>query len=471
MTSPGNSQATITDLQQQAETYLAQQDVQEAVSLCEHIIKQQPDFAPAYQTLGKALHLAQRFTKAEKCYRKAISLDPSYTVAYTNLGSLYGQQNQLQNALACYQKALELQPRVPRTYRNLARLWANCGDTNRATEAWFRAYGLEPASVTAENHTELGDKLLKQNHIEKAIACYRRAIQSQWNYQPALEKLGEALKRAGTELAPSRSHFIIFTRGRTGSSTLVKLLNAHPDLNCQPEPFHQDYGVSPQEQYLSVAKKDPGLQLDSERSRNSQHWIAQYPLPVLDQIIAEVNNQHKNGIKHLPYSVSFDHNLHLLINAFDRVIFLKRRNKLKRIVSLHISLQAGHFQGNRNKLFEKQYQPLDVEELRRHMNWEETRQNQYREIARSLGKNVFDLDYEDFLEPSLTLSSKINKLNEIYRYLGVSEIAGAQHWERVQQLLDPGQNQFNDEDTYRLIPNIDEIAETLGSEEIGYLFD
>lgn len=471
MTSAADSQSTTTDLQKQAEAYLNQQHLQQAATLCEQIIKEEPDFAPAYQTLGKALHLAKQFQKAEKCYLKAVALDPNYAIAYTNLGSLYGEQQQFQNALACYRKALELQPRAARTYRNLARVWSNFGDSNRAIEAWFRAYGLEPATVPAEKHIELGDKLFQENHIEKAIACYRRAIQVNPNHQQALENLGVALKRAGEEIATARSHFIIFTRGRTGSTTLVKLLNAHPDIDCQPEPFHQDYGFPFQEQYLSAGEKDPGLELDSERSRNSQHWVASYPLPVLDQIIAEVNQQHKNGIKHLPYSISFDQNLHLLMNAFDRVIFLNRRNKLKRIVSLHISLQAGQFQGDRNKLFEKQYQPLDVEELRRHMNWEERRQNQYRTIARSLGKEIFDLDYEDFLDPSLTRTNKMNKLNEVYRYLGFSEITEARYSEKIQQLLDPNQNQFNDRETYRLIPNIEQIEEALGSEETGYLFD
>jgi len=457
--------------QNQAETYLAQQRLQETVTLCEQIIKEQPDFAPAYHTLGKALHLAKQFKKAEKCYLKAISIDPNYAVAYTNLGSLYAQQNQLQNALNCYQKALERQPKEPKTYRNLARLWGNFSDPYRATEAWFRAYSLDINNISVENHIKLGDQLFKQNCIEKAITCYRRSLDVDPNHKQALEQLGIALKRAREQITTSRSHFMIFADPRTGSSTLVRLLNAHPEINCQPEPFHQDHGVPFQNQYLSAAKEDPGLQLDPERSRDSQHWVARYPLPVLDKIIAEINQQNHNGIKHLPYSLSFDQNLHLLMNAYDRVIFLGRNNQLKRMVSLHISLQARHFQGDRNKLFEKQYQPLDVDQLRRHMRWEQRRQHQYRTIARSLGKEVFDLDYEDFLDPSLTQASKINKLNEVYRYLGVSAITETRHIETIQQLLDPIQNQFNDQQTYRLIPNINEIEKALASKETGYLFD
>jgi len=471
MTSAPDSKATITDLQQQAETYLAQQRLQEAVTLCEQIIKEQPDFAPGYQTLGKVLHLAKQLEKAEKCYLKAISLDSNYTVAYTNLGSLYAQQNQLQKALKCYQKVLEQQPKDPKTYRNLARLWGNFGDPYRATEAWFRAYSLDVSNISVETHIKLGDELLQQNQIEKAITCYRRSLDFDPNHEQALDKLSKALKLAGNEIATSRSHFMIFAYPRTGSSTLVRLLNTHPEINCRAEPFHQDYGVSFQQEYLSGAKEDPGLQLDPERSRNSQHWIVQYPLQVLDRIIAKLNNQNHNGIKHLTYSLSFDQNLHLLINSFDRIIFLNRKNQLKRIVSLYISLQAGQFQGNRNKLFEKQYQPLDLEQLRRHMRWEKTRKNQYRIIARSLGKAVFDLDYEDFLDPNLAGASKINKLNEVYRYLGFSEITETRHIETIQQLLDPTQNQFNDQQTYRLIPNINEIEEALGSDETGYLFD
>jgi hypothetical protein len=59
----------------------------------------------------------------------------------------------------------------------------------------------------------------------------------------------------------------------------------------------------------------------------------------------------------------------------------------------------------------------------------------------------------------------------VYRYLGFSEITEARYSEKIQQLLDPNQNQFNDRETYRLIPNIEQIEEALGSEETGYLFD
>ncbi|AFZ45417.1 Tetratricopeptide TPR_1 repeat-containing protein [Halothece sp. PCC 7418] len=458
-------------LHKQAETYINQQRLQEAFTLCEQMIKEHPDFAPAYQTLGKVFHLTEQVEKAEQCYLKAIALDSNSAVAHTNLGSLYGQQKQFKKALSCYQKALTLEPKEPKIYQNLARLWGKSGDSNRATEAWFRAYSLDVHKISAQKHIELGDALLKQNAIEKAIACYRRSFHLDSNNKEALQKLKQALKRVGQEIATSRSSFIIFAYPRTGSSTLVKLLNLHPDLNCRPEPFHQDYGVSLQAQYLSNTQKDPSLELDPERSRNSQHWVTQYPLPVLDRIIAEINEQNHNGIKHLSYSLSFDQNLHLLMNVYDRIIFLKRKNQLKRIISLYISLQAGFFQGDRNQLFKKQYQPLDIEKLKRHLNWEKTRQEQYRTIVQALGLDLLELNYEDFLDPKLTPADKIDKLNEVYRYLGVSEIKSGSTMEKMQKLLNPNQNKFNDEQTYRLIPNIDEIAATLGSEETGYLFD
>ncbi len=457
-------------LQRQAETYLTQKRLQEAVNLCQQMIQENPNFAPAYQALGKAYHIADHLETAEKYYQQAIALHPNYAIAYTNLGSLYGQQKQWKKALSCYQKAITLQPKTVGNYRNLARLWSQLGDQKRVNEAWFRADSLEADQISLEAHLELGDKLLQDNEIEKAIACYRRGLNRDFNSQVALEKLGKALQKAGEIIARSRSQFMIFALPRTGSSTLVNLLNLHPEINCRPEPFHQDYGLSFQESYLNGVRAEPSLKLDPERSIEGQHWIAQYPLPVFDRLIAEVSKTHQ-GIKHLDYSISFDQNLHLLINVYDKVIFLSRRNKLKRMISLQISLQAGYFQGNRKKLFETTYQPLSVEKLKRHLIWVETRRQKYQAITQKLKQKIFFLDYEDFLDPRLTLTHKIDKLNEVYNFLGFGTISKTNPNPNIRNLLDPKRNQFNDEETYRLIPNINEIAEKLGSEEIGYLFE
>ncbi|MDR9402986.1 MAG: tetratricopeptide repeat protein [Halothece sp. Uz-M2-17] len=466
MTSTSNSQS----LHQQAKTYLSQKRIQDAITLCSQILEADPKFAPAYQTLGKGLYLAKRLEEAEKCYRQALALNPNDATTYNNLGSLYAQQQEWKKALTCYGKAIEIEPRMSGVYRNLGRLWTQLGDSYRAEEAWFRAYSLEPKKVSRKEHITLGDQLLQRNEIEKAITCYRRGIDLNPNGRQVLEKLGIALKRAGEEVAPSRSHFIIFTLGRTGSSTLVKLLNAHPELNCQHEPFNQDCRIPLKNTYLDGISEDMGLKLDAERSRSSQHWVAQYPLPVLDRVLQDIKKAYC-GIKHLDYSLSFDQNLHLLMNAYDKVIFLRRKNRLKRMVSVQISLQAKQFQGNRNNLFEKEYQPLDVDNLRGQIKWAKQRMDRYHKIITSLGKEIFDLNYEDLLDPKLTLNDKIAKLNEVYGYLGVSEITQSAHMEQVKSLLDPKTNKFNDEATYRLIPNINEVAEKLGSDETGYLFE
>ena len=71
----------------------------------------------------------------------------------------------------------------------------------------------------------------------------------------------------------------------------------------------------------------------------------------------------------------------------------------------------------------------------------------------------------------MTLADKTDKLNKVYSDLGVSDISKFAGMEQVKSLFDPKSNKFNDEATYRLIPNINEVAEKLGSEETGYLFE
>ena len=40
----------------------------------------------------------------------------------------------------------------------------------------------------------------------------------------------------------------------------------------------------------------------------------------------------------------------------------------------------------------------------------------------------------------------------------------------LQKYLNPENAQLNSSETYRFIPNVDEIEETLGSDETGWLF-
>ncbi len=114
-----------------------------------------------------------------------------------NLGSLYAQKQDWQKAAQFYQKAIELNPNMAGAYRNLAKVLEKLGKEVEAAKCWYQAFSIEPQSADAEQHYQLGDTLFKQNQLEKAITCYRRALELEPNSARAYFQIGEVLNKLG----------------------------------------------------------------------------------------------------------------------------------------------------------------------------------------------------------------------------------------------------------------------------------
>ena len=153
-----------------------------------------------YKLLGKMLQSQGQVEAAWQSYKKALSEYPNDSEIYLSIGSLYAQQQQWVEAIQCYQKTLSMNPNYGDAYRNLATAWTKIGKQAEAYNCWYRAYTLEPEKATAEEHMILGNTLLRQNLIDKAISCYCRAIELNPNLSGAYENLGEALKLQGTKI-------------------------------------------------------------------------------------------------------------------------------------------------------------------------------------------------------------------------------------------------------------------------------
>jgi tetratricopeptide (TPR) repeat protein len=74
--------------QKRAEFYLEQGKLDDAVAACQQALKQKPDFAPAYQTLGNVSQVQGNLAKAKNCYTKALEIQPNFAEVYTSLATL-----------------------------------------------------------------------------------------------------------------------------------------------------------------------------------------------------------------------------------------------------------------------------------------------------------------------------------------------------------------------------------------------
>jgi len=185
----------VVDLSRQAEVYLAEGRLNEAVAACESALKIQPNLATACQTLGKVMEVRGEIEQAKQWYEAAIDRNPNLPEVYANLGSLYSQGRQWEKAIAACEKAISLAPNLAEAYRQLARVWTQLQKRETATEYWYQAFKIEPNWATAEEHVSLGNNLVEQAKFDRAIECYSQAIQIDPTFSIAYHNLGEMLFR------------------------------------------------------------------------------------------------------------------------------------------------------------------------------------------------------------------------------------------------------------------------------------
>ena len=81
-------------LYQQASRHIAQQQYEEAITVCQKILQLQANFALAYSTIGLAKQLQGHLEEAKSYYENALKLQPNWVEVQANLGTIYLQQKQ-----------------------------------------------------------------------------------------------------------------------------------------------------------------------------------------------------------------------------------------------------------------------------------------------------------------------------------------------------------------------------------------
>jgi hypothetical protein len=253
--------------------------------------------------------------------------------------------------------------------------------------------------------------------------------------------------------AGAAAPFVIFSMPRCGSTTLMRALNCHPAVQCALEPFTP-----------SDAQNTP---------RNGIATIAE-----LRGELQEIWRKH-NGIKHVWNWSGWPFpnprlNRRLLLNEGLTVIFLTRRNELRRLVSTEVSLQTGIWStftdSERRQVRSFSFEPLSVEKLRRELDAFALCSQSFRQAMRDLAVRVLYLHYEDLFGEGVTLLQNINLLEFVLDFVGLTASADPQTRSRLARVLDPGNSQLNDLSTYSRIPNAHDIERQLGSDALGWLF-
>lgn len=160
--------------------------------------------AQAQINLGLLHSQAQALGQAEACFRQAIAADPLLPEAHLNLGNLLQQTQQLAAAEDAYRAALRIDPSLTPAHRNLSSilLWQN-----RHTEALQHALKAAQFSPDdAETKNTLGAIFKATQQIDKAVACFRLALETDRNNAAYHTNLAGALVDAG-RFSQAEHHF------------------------------------------------------------------------------------------------------------------------------------------------------------------------------------------------------------------------------------------------------------------------
>lgn len=238
-----------------------------------------------------------------------------------------------------------------------------------------------------------------------------------------------------------KSEVLVFAFPRTGSTTLAESLAMFTKVTTLLEPFNETHGDA--------------------RDRDVNNRDSLY------SVLNEISDNGINVVKHLSCQLSQELNTNLLEYGFRQILFLWRRNALKRAVSHAISSQAGHWRRDREKILNTEYKPLDIDNLSRNMEWYRSEVKWYREFMRSEGIPCTEIVMEDFYQNSMEEKERfvVKLARHCFPLRGLRYNQSA-----LRELLSPEVSKLNSRETYRLIPNIDEVDQELSNEENGYLF-
>ena len=245
-----------------------------------------------------------------------------------------------------------------------------------------------------------------------------------------------------------KPRFIIFAHARSGSTNLSIVLEQYPQLKIASEPFHRDYFSlhNDEKNYIDFAHDESSL----------------------DDQLEELFEKY-SGLKILEYQLSEKLNTYLLLNPTIKVIFLKRKNLLQTIVSEYIAEQTNIWYKRINvdlkpSSFPK-LEPIIIDKMENRLKTLSARLENYQQILEQKKESVFlPLYYEDFY----TSNDEKNKKNatKVFAFLGIE----MPETNKISLFMNPTTAKINSQDTYRLIPNIDEVEKTLGSDQTGWLF-
>ena len=139
-------------------------------------------FVQAYDNLGKAYRMLEKYDLAIKSYNISLKIFPSGSIAHQNLAVVYTEQNMWIKAIEEYKILVILRPQNPEGYYGLANVYKKNSKLNLALSNALKAlelYKQNPTNYIGDSYGQvgliyydLGNKLEAKAYIQKAKNTY-----------------------------------------------------------------------------------------------------------------------------------------------------------------------------------------------------------------------------------------------------------------------------------------------------------
>lgn len=174
------------------EEALDRKDWVEATAQLEKALQLNPEFDQAMTAVARGLHEQGQDADAEKWVKKAIERNSRNFRAWYELGWIQAAHRP-DEALQALRKALEIQPNFALAFREMGMIELQARDYAKAAEHLQKAVDLGLSKPYLLNF--LGIAYSRIGQLEKAVHCYRKALQEKPDLAEAHLNLGFAYER------------------------------------------------------------------------------------------------------------------------------------------------------------------------------------------------------------------------------------------------------------------------------------
>lgn len=147
---------------------------EEALNAYQNAIALAPKSAEAHFAYGYSLMRLYRAPEAERAYRRALFINPKFAAAWLNLGQLLYEQGRVAEAEAALHRSVELMPKLASGWVNLANLEKDRGCSQLAEDFLRRAMEVDPSRIEtlialAHHANESGRREAAWQWVERAL--------------------------------------------------------------------------------------------------------------------------------------------------------------------------------------------------------------------------------------------------------------------------------------------------------------